>query len=47
MKFIDSHESMIAWWQELLGISDYGLIWLTFLKGLATGYLLCWFFVLT
>jgi len=21
MKFIDSHESMIAWWQELLGIS--------------------------
>ena len=33
MKLIDSHKRLIAWYQNKFGLSDYGLLWLVFLKG--------------
>ena len=33
MKLIDSHKRLIAWYQNKLGLSDYGLLWLVFFKG--------------
>jgi len=40
---INRPESMLALQQEVLGISDYSVIWITFWKGLVIGYLRCWF----
>ena len=33
MKLIDRHKQLIAWYQNKLGLTDYGLLWLVFLKG--------------
>ena len=33
MKLIEKHKQLIAWYQKKLGLSDYGLLWLVFLKG--------------
>tara|TARA_Y100001968_G_scaffold253616_1_gene239314 strand:+ start:3862 stop:4023 length:162 start_codon:yes stop_codon:yes gene_type:complete len=33
MKLIEKHKHLIAWYQEKLGLSDFGLLWLTFFKG--------------
>ena len=33
MKLIDSHKRLITWYQNKLGLSDYGLLWLVFFKG--------------
>ena len=33
MKLIDRHKRLIAWYQNKLGLSDYGLLWLVFFKG--------------
>tara|TARA_B100000965_G_scaffold307203_1_gene266131 strand:- start:372 stop:512 length:141 start_codon:yes stop_codon:yes gene_type:complete len=33
MKLIDKHKQIIAWYQKKLGLSDYGLLWLVFFKG--------------
>ena len=33
MKLIDSHKRLIAWYQNKLSLSDYGLLWLVFFKG--------------
>ena len=33
MKLIDNHKRLIVWYQNKLGLSDYGLLWLVFLKG--------------
>ena len=33
MKLIDSHKRLIALCQNKLGLSDYGLLWLVFFKG--------------
>ncbi len=33
MKLIEKHKELIAWYQKKLGLSDYGLLWLVFLKG--------------
>ena len=33
MKFIEKHKQLIAWYQKKLGLSDYGLLWLVFFKG--------------
>ena len=30
---IKSHKRFITWYQDKLGLSDYGLLWLVFLKG--------------
>ena len=33
MKLIDRHKQLIAWYQNNLGLTDYGLLWLVFFKG--------------
>ncbi len=32
-KLIEQHKRLIIWYQNKLGISDYGLLWLVFFKG--------------
>ena len=32
-KLIEQHKRLITWYQNKLGISDYGLLWLVFFKG--------------
>jgi len=34
MNFIEKHKHFIAWYKKQLGLSDYGLLWLIFFKGL-------------
>ena len=33
MKLIDKHKQLITWYKKKLGLSDYGLLWLVFFKG--------------
>ncbi|KGG14710.1 putative protein family PM-16 [Prochlorococcus sp. MIT 0602] len=33
MKAIEKHKQFIDWYQKKLGLSDYGLLWLVFFKG--------------
>ncbi len=33
MKIIEKHKQLIAWYKKKLGLSDYGLLWLVFFKG--------------
>jgi len=33
MKIIEKHKQLICWYKKKLGLSEYGLIWLVFLKG--------------
>ena len=34
MKLIDKHKQLIIWYQKKLNITDYGLLWLIFFKGI-------------
>ena len=40
MKFIDKHKQLIMWYQNKLGLSDYGLFWLVFFKGVLVALLI-------
>ena len=40
MKLIDRHKQLIAWYQNKLGLTDYGLLWLVFFKGVFVALLL-------
>ncbi len=33
MKLIESHNLVISWYQNKLGLSECGLLWLVFFKG--------------
>ena len=37
MKIIDWHKGRIVWFKRKTGISDYGLLWYTFIKGVIIG----------
>jgi len=41
MTVIDWHVRQLEWWKKKLGISDYGVAWIAFAKGLVLGYALC------
>ena len=43
MTVIDWHVRQLEWWKKKLGISDYGLAWIAFAKGLVLGHALCFF----
>jgi hypothetical protein len=43
MTVIDWHIRQVEWWKKKLGISDYGVAWIAFAKGLVLGYALCFF----
>ena len=39
------HKKQLEWLQEKLGISNYGVLWISFLKGLIFGLLIYHFFI--
>ena len=39
------HKKKLDWFQEKLGISNYAIVWLGFLKGLIFGLLIYHFFI--
>jgi len=43
MSFVSWHVGYVEWWKKKLGISDYGIAWISFGKGLVLGYALCFF----
>ncbi len=40
MGFIAKHKKFIAWYQKKLGLSDYGLLWFMFFKGVVVALIL-------
>ena len=40
MKLKEKHKQLIAWYQKKLGLSDYGLLWLVFFKGVLVALVL-------
>tara|TARA_B110000438_G_scaffold274724_1_gene295108 strand:- start:269 stop:403 length:135 start_codon:yes stop_codon:yes gene_type:complete len=43
---IKTHKKYINWWKNFLKISDYGLLLLSFIKGLIAGLLIYHFFII-
>ena len=33
MRLLDRYMQLIAWYQKKLGLTDFGLLWLVFFKG--------------
>jgi len=42
---IEIHKKYISWWKEKLNISNYGLLCITFIKGLIIGIFLYHLFI--
>jgi len=42
---IDWHKKYIEWWKKKLKISNYGIVWISFIKGLIIGLLIYHFFI--
>jgi len=43
---IQMHKKYIDWWKQKLNISEYGLLWLSFIKGLIIGLLIYHFIII-
>jgi len=43
--FVTWHKKYIKWWEKKLNISDYGMLWIAFIKGLIIGLLIYYFFI--
>ena len=43
--FIDWHKKYVEWWKKKLKISNYGIFWISFIKGLIIGLLIYHFFI--
>ena len=43
--FISWHKKYINWWGKKLNISDYGMLWDAFIKGVIIGLLIYHFFI--
>lgn len=39
------HKKIFKYWQEKLGLSNYSMVWIGFLKGLILGLLIYHFFI--
>ena len=44
-KFVAWHKKYIEWWKKKLNVSDYGILWISFTKGLIIGLLIYHFFI--
>ena len=42
---IEWHKEKVVWFKNKTGISDYGVAWISFIKGLIFGLLIYHFFV--
>ena len=40
MRFIEKHKQLISWYQRKFGLTDYGLLWVVFFKGIFVALLL-------
>jgi len=38
--FIEWHKKNIEWWKKKLNVSNYGIAWIAFIKGLIIGLLI-------
>ena len=45
--FIDWHKKTIEWWGKKFNVSNYGIAWIAFIKGLIIGLLIYHFFINT
>ncbi len=43
--FINWHKKYIEWWMKKLKISNYGIVWISFFKGLIIGLLIYHFLI--
>jgi len=43
--FVIWHKKYIKWWEKKLNISNYGILWISFMKGLIIGLLIYHFFL--
>ena len=43
---IEIHKQQVEWWKAKLGLSDYGVAWIAFFKGIIFGLLTYHFFCL-
>ena len=43
--FVAFHKKYIKWWKKKLNVSDYGILWIAFIKGLIIGLLIYHFFI--
>ena len=43
---IKLHEKYISWWKKKLNISNYGLLWISFIKGVFVGLLIYHFLII-
>ena len=37
---INLHKKYVEWWKQKLNISNYGMAWISFIKGLIVGLLI-------
>ena len=42
---IEIHRRQLEWWKSKLGMNDYGIAWIAFLKGLILGLFIYHFFI--
>ena len=45
--FVTWHKKYIKWWEKKLNVSDYGILWIAFIKGLIIELLIYHFFINT
>ena len=43
MKVIELHKKQMEWWKKKLGIDDYLVAWIAFIKGLIIGSLITYY----
>ena len=43
--FVAWHKKYIKYWKKKLNVSDYGVLWISFLKGIFIGLLIYHFFL--
>ncbi|SVB27677.1 uncharacterized protein METZ01_LOCUS180531 [marine metagenome] len=39
---MDWHKKYVLWWQKKLGISNYGFLWFSFIKGVVFTLIIIW-----
>ena len=42
---INLHKRYIEYWKKKLNVSDYGVVWISFFKGILIGLLIYHFFI--
>ncbi len=40
------HKKYLNWWKEKFNLTDYGILWISFIKGLIIGLLIYHFFII-